>query len=188
MEKSKVWEPRKIEALKDESVAKVFCGSTFTLFMTEKGELYGCGMNDLGQLGEDVFNDLSVLESAKMGNLQTSDVTIPTQVQSLQGIQIHTVACGEAHVLAIDGDGADKKNMLWAWGQFKNGQLGLGEVTAKMNPRPVQNLTAGTVNKIACGSAHSVALVGDPSNVTTLSPNYYAANELLCNQWESKLA
>lgn len=40
-------------------------------------------MNDVGQLGEDVFNDLSALESAKIGQMQTSDVTLPTQVSSL---------------------------------------------------------------------------------------------------------
>lgn len=88
-------------------------------------------------------------------------------------------------MLALDGDGKDTKNMLWAWGQFKNGQLGLGEVTCKMNPRPVQNLSNGTVSKIACGSSHSIALVGDACNVTTLSPNYYAANEALTNIWSS---
>lgn len=66
-EKSKVPEPRRIETLKDEQVAKIFCGSTFSLFLTKTGELYGCGMNDLGQLGEDAFNDLSALENARMG-------------------------------------------------------------------------------------------------------------------------
>ena len=44
------------------------------------------------------------------------------------------MACGENHSLAVSGDGM---NMLWAWGMYKNGQLGLGEVTMKMNPRPV---------------------------------------------------
>jgi alpha-tubulin suppressor-like RCC1 family protein len=96
------------------------------------------------------------------------------------------VACGEAHVLAIDGDGKESRNMLWAWGQYKNGQLGLGEVNLKLNPRPVQSLSSGKINKIACGSAHSLALLGDASNVTTLSPNYYAANETLSNSWSVK--
>jgi len=186
MEKSKVMEPRKIESLKDEQVAKIYCGSTFSLFLTKNGELYGCGMNDLGQLGEDIYNDLSVLENARMGQMQTSDITIPTQVSSLLGIQISTVACGESHVLAIDGDGKDR-NMLWAWGQYKSGQLGLGEVNTKLNPRPVQNLSSGTVNKIACGSGHSLALIGDASNVTTLTPQYYAANEVLSNAWSTEL-
>jgi hypothetical protein len=53
----------------------------------------------------------------------------------------------------------------------------------KLNPRPVQTLSSGTIHKIACGSSHSLALLGDASNITTLSPNYYAANEILSNQW-----
>jgi alpha-tubulin suppressor-like RCC1 family protein len=55
MEKSKVHEPNEITALKHERIQKIFCGATFSLFMTEKGDLYGCGMNDLGQLGLDTF-------------------------------------------------------------------------------------------------------------------------------------
>lgn len=78
MEKSKVMEPRVIESLKDEDITKIYCGSTFSLFLTSKGELYGCGMNDLGQLGEDIYSDISVLENAKVGKQQTSDITIPT--------------------------------------------------------------------------------------------------------------
>ena len=94
------------------------------------------------------------------------------------------------HVLAIDGDSQGGKNMLWAWGSCKHGQLGLGELNATTkeinpHPRPIQQLSAGTINKIGCGEKHSVALIGDPSNVTTLSPNYYAANEVLSNSWSS---
>ena len=136
-------------------------------------------MNDLGQLGEDIFNDLGALERARAGQMQTSDVTVPTHVSSLQGIQIQSLACGEAHVLAIDGDGKEARNMLWAWGQYKNGQLGLGEVTMKLNPRPIQNLSSGKISKVAAGSGHSLALVGDASQVTTLSPNYYLGAEVL---------
>lgn len=67
MQKSKVPEPRLIESLIDENISKIFCGATFSLFLTKSGELYGCGMNDVGQLGEDLFTELSALESAKIG-------------------------------------------------------------------------------------------------------------------------
>ena len=72
MEKSKVYEPSEIKAatLQHERIDKIICGATFTLFQTEKGDLYGCGMNDLGQLGLDTFmEDLQIasLEKAKRG-------------------------------------------------------------------------------------------------------------------------
>jgi alpha-tubulin suppressor-like RCC1 family protein len=41
--------------LKNERISKIICGATFSLFQTDKGDLYGCGMNDLGQLGLDTF-------------------------------------------------------------------------------------------------------------------------------------
>jgi regulator of chromosome condensation len=49
MEKSKVYDPTEIMGLKGEGrVMKIICGATFSLFQTEKGDIYGCGLNDLG--------------------------------------------------------------------------------------------------------------------------------------------
>lgn len=49
MEKSKVHEPVEIKNFQEEQrITKIYCGATFTLFQTDKGDLYGCGMNDLG--------------------------------------------------------------------------------------------------------------------------------------------
>lgn len=67
--------------------------------------------------------------------------------------------------------------MLWAWGMYKNGQLGLGEVNQKMNPRPVQTLCSSTIQKIACGSMHSQALIGDSNQVSTYTSQYYSWSE-----------
>lgn len=54
--------------------------------------------------------------------MQISDITLPTQISSLQGRKIQTVACGEAHVLAIDvGEADEQRNLLFAWGQFNKG-------------------------------------------------------------------
>jgi len=49
--------------LRDKQIRRVYCGSTFTLFLSENGELYGCGMNDLGQLGLDTFMEDMTLAS-----------------------------------------------------------------------------------------------------------------------------
>ena len=68
MEKSKVHEPKEITHLKNERIAKIICGATFSLFQTDKGELFGCGMNDLGQLGLDTFmDDMRSLDNIKRG-------------------------------------------------------------------------------------------------------------------------
>ena len=68
MEKSKVLEPKEITAIKNENIRKIFCGATFSLMLTDKGDLYGCGMNDLGLLGLDTFmEDMQSLENKKKG-------------------------------------------------------------------------------------------------------------------------
>ena len=38
MQRSKVPEPRIIDALKDEVIKKIYCGATFSLFLTINGE------------------------------------------------------------------------------------------------------------------------------------------------------
>ena len=93
---------------------------------------------------------------------------------------MYTVACGENHALAVSGD---DRNMLWAWGMYRNGQLGLGEMTMKMNPRPVQTLCSSLIHKIAAGSMHSLALIGDSSAITTNNQQLYVNNDLLQNHW-----
>lgn len=37
------------------NVMHLYCGAAFTLMQTKEGELYGCGINDLGQLGLDTY-------------------------------------------------------------------------------------------------------------------------------------
>ena len=54
----------------------------------------------------------------------------------------------------------------------------------KSNPRPVQTLCSSDIHRISCGSTHSLALIGDSSQVSTLSPNYKANNDVLVNTWQ----
>jgi alpha-tubulin suppressor-like RCC1 family protein len=104
---------------------------------------------------------LALLDRSKLksgSHSTSSDVTVPSKVICFEKMNVHSVACGENHSLAVIGE---EKNMLWAWGMYKNGQLGLGEVTMKMNPRPVQTLCSSQIHSIAAGSMHSAALLGD---------------------------
>ena len=77
------------------------------MFLTEGGDLLGCGMNDLGQLGIDnEKEELRQLESMKNNTKRRqakliSDVLVPTDVDCFQGIPVVNVACGENHALAV---------------------------------------------------------------------------------------
>jgi len=120
------------------------------------------------------------LDRARRGNIISSDVTVLRKVICFEHMNIASISCGENHSLAIMGE--DRK-MMWAWGSYRNGQLGLGEVTMKMNPRPIQTLCSSHIHKIAAGSLHSLALLGDASALTTIANNFYLNSEVLGNPW-----
>lgn len=142
------------------TVAKIICGATFTLFLTTEYELYGCGINDLGQLGLETQIEemqMAVLDRAYQDAEFTNNVTVPSRIICFENIKVNTVSCGENHSLALIGE----EKSLWSWGTFRYGQLGQGEMTQKMNPRPIQSLHTTNVHKLAAGSRHSMALLGD---------------------------
>jgi len=106
MEKSKVYTPVMIKALENLGITKVFCGSTFSLFLNNMGEVFACGANDLGQLGLDPqIDDMQQLEKMKKKNMnmQTDEVVLPTKLYCLEGQNISSLAAGENHVLAVTG-------------------------------------------------------------------------------------
>jgi len=113
MSKSKVLLPTEVtEHLPAHvKVDKIFCGSAFTLMQTDDGELYGCGINDLGQLGLDTYLEemqIAALDRARQraggNNVVTSDVTMPSRVICFDKMNVHSVACGENHSLAVIGE------------------------------------------------------------------------------------
>ena len=105
------------------------------MFLTEGGDLLGCGMNDLGQLGIDnEKEELRQLESMKNNTKRRqakliSDVLVPTDVDCFQGIPVVNVACGENHALAVSVmrpniERLRKKREIW---------FGLGACSSTVN-------------------------------------------------------
>jgi alpha-tubulin suppressor-like RCC1 family protein len=74
MSKSKVVYPQEIpDNLLPTGVrfVKIYCGAMITLALSDTGELYGCGINDLGQLGLDTYVEemaLTTLDRARTAN------------------------------------------------------------------------------------------------------------------------
>jgi len=129
---SKVSEPEHVKALSGLHVIEVVAGSTFSLFITNKGEVYGCGLNDFGQTGaEKCLRDLQVFYGSPNKIIKTIDVASPVCVECFSQIKISKLSCGENHVLALSSDPRD----LWGWGKYDQGQLGLGEVKNVVSPR-----------------------------------------------------
>jgi len=121
------------------SLAQIECGTHHTAALTTRGELYTWGMGACGALGH--------------GGRRSEPV--PRLVTALSQFAVVRVACG-SHTLALTQGGA-----LYAWGDCKHGQLGLGTRQAGDSPRIVQSLAGVRVVGLAVGEHRSLALTAD---------------------------
>ncbi len=119
----------------------VACGYDYTLALKKDGSLWAWGSNYHGVLG---FGNGGIL----------SEKDSPTRVGLANNWA--AVACGFDYSLALRSDGS-----LWAWGDNKYGQLGLGNTVNSYVPARV-----GTDNDwaaFACGFDYTLALKKDGS-------------------------
>jgi alpha-tubulin suppressor-like RCC1 family protein len=121
-------------------VEAVAAGSGYSLVVAD-GSVYGWGVNDQGQLGNDKTNHL-----------------IPVKVAGLAGVTVDAVAAGYAHSLALASDGS-----VYAWGADSAGQLGDGTTTQQLTPVKVALPAGVKATAVAAGSNYSLALASDGS-------------------------
>lgn len=119
-----------------EGIAVVAAGNAHTLALKKDGTVWGWGINDKGQLGDDTG------DSSKT----------PVLAKGLKGMV--AIAAGTSHSLALKGDGS-----LWAWGSNIAGQLGDKSISNRLAPVWVKAIA--NVAAIAAGESHSVALKAD---------------------------
>lgn len=86
-----------------------------------------------------------------MGHGSDQHLRKPTPIQGLRGKKVVHVAVGALHCLAVTETGE-----VLAWGDNDHGQQGTG--TTAVNKKPCSVIGLDTfVNRVACGSSHSVA-------------------------------
>ena len=90
-----------------DNIKSVYCGYHHTLILKNDGTLWGCGLNDSGQLG--------------LGD--TSNRTTFTIIGINSG-NIRKICCGYSHTFILKNDGT-----LWGCGYNEYGQLGLEDMT-----------------------------------------------------------
>jgi alpha-tubulin suppressor-like RCC1 family protein len=136
------------------NIVAVSCAYYHSLFLTNTGAVYSCGLNSYGQLG---LNDTSIR-------------TVPTLVSNTIGsLNIVAVAVGyNFFSLFLTNTGA-----VYSCGYNYNGQLGLNDTNDRLVPTLISN-TIGSLNivAIACGSAHSLFLT-NTGVVYSCGYNYY---------------
>ncbi|WP_026185363.1 RCC1 domain-containing protein [Salinispora pacifica] len=116
----------------------IAAGRTHSAVLTSEGTALAWGGNQLGQLG----------------NGTTSDSSEPVSVNLPIGMRLTTVASGDSdHNVAIADDGT-----ALAWGVNSQGHLGDGTTTDSATPVPVSLPTGTTLDMIAVGNDHNLAL------------------------------
>ncbi|KAG8288256.1 E3 ubiquitin-protein ligase herc2 [Homalodisca vitripennis] len=128
--------PHNIERLNGLGVVHIECGAQFSLALTKSGQVWTWGKGDYFRLG--------------LGTDQ--HVRKPTLVEALRGERVVHVAVGALHCLAVTDTG-----LVYAWGDNDHGQQGNGTTLVNRKPAPVQGFGEVQVNRVACGSSHSVA-------------------------------
>ena len=126
--------PTKIEMLSSNQIKKLDTGEEFSLCLTENGRVLTWGRytsNVLGH-GED-------------GNLH-----VPLIINALEDSQIIDAVAGASHCLALT-----KTNIVYAWGNNEEGQLGLGHKNPVLLPQVIDSLKNRNIRQISAGSSHS---------------------------------
>ncbi|MEQ2205530.1 hypothetical protein XENOCAPTIV_001890 [Xenoophorus captivus] len=111
------------------------CGSQFSVALTKSGAVYTWGKGDYHRLGHG----------------SDDHVRRPRQVQGLQGKKVIAIATGSLHCVCCTED------EVYTWGDNDEGQLGDGTTNAIQRPRLVAALQGKKINRVACGSAHTLA-------------------------------
>ncbi|MEU6934648.1 chromosome condensation regulator RCC1 [Streptomyces sp. NPDC046374] len=102
------------------------------------GRVWAWGANISGQLGN--------------GATSNTPTTLPVPVQSLNKVTDIALGCNFALALRQDGT-------VWAWGENRFGQLGIGSTDNQSTPKRVPGLT--DVVALSAGCYHAVALTAD---------------------------
>ncbi|KAL7678858.1 putative regulator of chromosome condensation 1/beta-lactamase-inhibitor protein II [Plasmopara halstedii] len=152
--------PRRVIALQQQCIVQVACGGFHAIATDINGHVFTWGSNLRGQLG--YTSSETSIRAGKM----------PSALESLRGLYVSSVACGEYHSLALTADGC-----VYSWGCNKYGKLGrVANLFVEMaHPRQIEanwtdrapdvsstkRFQDSYVVRIAAGKDHSLATSSD---------------------------
>jgi len=135
--------PKLVTSFGKTRIVSVCAGSNHTLAISEAGQLWSCGRNRYGQLGQG-----HVMDEASF-----------FMVDAIRTHRIVSVAAGKFHSMALASDGK-----LFTWGDNSGGQLGQNNLVNHPTPALVEYLDPASlrpgarITAIAAGGYHSFAL------------------------------
>ncbi|KAG9154734.1 hypothetical protein Leryth_014229 [Lithospermum erythrorhizon] len=122
---------------------KIACGKNHVVLVSKQGDVYSWGEGSGGRLGHGV--------EASIHN--------PKLIESLGGLKIELVACGEYHSCAISLSG---EFYTWGDGIHNFGLLGHETKVAHWTPKKVKGPLEGLhVSFVSCGPWHSAVITSD---------------------------
>ena len=136
--------PTLVEGLQNKNVIAVSAGRFFSLALTEGGQVYSFGTNNLLQLGyEFAENDPSTMSAT------------PTLITDLSTAFITTISASYDSAIAVDINGK-----AYVWGSTVNGILGVDYNNLKQTPLGLSK-TAIPIDEVALSMNHSAFLLND---------------------------
>ncbi|ETV65188.1 hypothetical protein, variant 2 [Aphanomyces astaci] len=144
-------EPRLIDSLSDIAITTIATRGSHVLAISEDGAVFSWGRGDEGQLGHNSRETLH----------------LPKRIAKLH--HIVDVACGRAHSAALGHNGSTRNTCtiivilplgaVYTWGSGEDGALGLDDVESALIPTAL--LLPSSVQAIACGSRHTLAITSE---------------------------
>ena len=173
LSKSRIFTPQEIRTFENKTlITEIQCGKTFSMFISNIGELYSCGVNDLNQLG---IQEPPPRDHLKNNDVQCKDFVIPTKLDYFLDLKVEKISCGEAHCVAIIKEKYSNERIIWSWGNNRYGQLGLGDKINFSLPKPVSFLFEYKGNKfenISCGGFHSLIIINHNEDIRWIDNDF----------------
>jgi alpha-tubulin suppressor-like RCC1 family protein len=114
-------------------ITVIACKGNHTIFLDSTGLVYSCGLNTNGQLGQN----------------NTTQLLVPTIINSLNISKITNIASGYNHTIFLDSLGK-----VYSCGINTNGQLGQNNTTQLIIP--TQIISTKTITNIICGYNYTI--------------------------------
>ena len=115
-------------------VVSIAAGLRHTLYLTAGNNVYSCGSNEYGQLG------------------QTKSQSRPSSIEEFENINISQIYAGDYFSLALTEEGK-----LFGWGRSDHHEL-LSDDEMIPKPKIIQSLNCYKIVQVAAGSNHVIAL------------------------------
>ena len=164
-------------------IKSIYCGYRNTFLLKKDGTLWGCGLNDYGQLGLgdntnrttfiQITTNTNDIKSVYCGSAYTlilkKDSTLwgcGTNISGRLGSgssltfkqiinDVKLVTCGDEHALILKNDGT-----LWSTGSNRHGQLGINSITGTTTYTQITT-NVDNIKSIYCGKYYNIILKND---------------------------